>query len=81
MSLEPKDFWPFPDNSKPNRLFLLYMRPHKSISSNTLMRWVVDILSESGVDTGILKAHSDRGAASSATMNAGVSLKKKKEFP
>ena len=70
-----KNFRPLPDESKPNKLLLSYIRPHKPISSETLSRWVVAFLSESGVDTDIFKAHSVRGAASSAAMNVGVSLK------
>ena len=70
-----KNFRPSPDNSEPNKLLLSHIRPHKPISSETLSRWVVAFLSESGVDTDIFKAHSVRGAASSAAMNAGVSLR------
>ena len=70
-----KTFRSSPDNTKPNKLFLSYIRPHKPISSDTLSGWVVDFLSDSGVDTDIFKAHSVRGAASSAAINAGVSLK------
>ena len=71
-----KTFRSPPDNTKPNKLLLSYIRPHKPISSDTLRsRWVVDFLSDSGVDTDIFKAHSVRGAASSAAINAGASLK------
>ena len=69
-----KDLRPSPDLSKPNKLLLSYIRPHKPISSKTLSRWVVT-LSEAGVDTSIFKAHSVRDGASSTAMNVRVPLK------
>ena len=53
-----KTFISPPDNTKPKKLLLSYIRPHKPISSDTLSRWVIDFLSDSGVDTDIFKAHS-----------------------
>ena len=65
---------PPPDNSKPNKILLSYNCPNKPVSSDAMGKWVDVFLSESGMDTDILKAHSVRGAASSGAMNEGVSL-------
>lgn len=66
------------DTSKPNRLLLSYIRPHKPISSDTLSRWEdgIEFLKDSGVDTSsVFKAHSTRSALSSAEIRSGCSLK------
>ena len=49
------------DPQKPNRLLLSHIRPHKPITSETLGRWVTEILTTTGVYTNIFKAHSVRG--------------------
>ena len=46
------------ERSKPNKLLLSYIRPHRPISSESLSRWLVSFLSSAGVDTTIFKAHS-----------------------
>ena len=60
--------------SQPNKLLLPYIRPQKPISSASLSRWLKDLISQAGIDTSIFKAHSVRGASSSATYEMGVSL-------
>ena len=54
------------------KLFLAVVKPHKPISSSTLARWLKSVLEKAGIDTGIFKAHSVRGAATSAAASAGV---------
>ena len=54
-------------------LFISYTRPHKPVTSQRLAHWIKDLLSEAGVDN-IFKAHSVRGASTSAAMSRGVSL-------
>lgn len=51
------------DPSKPSKLFLSYIRPHKPISGASLRRWLKDIISRAGIVTSIFKAHSVRGAS------------------
>ena len=46
------------DPARPNRLVLSYIQPHKSITSETLDRWVKEALAKAGVDTNIFKAYS-----------------------
>ena len=53
------------DPAKPNRLLQSYIRPHKPITSESLSRWIKDILARAGTDTSIFKAHSVRGASDS----------------
>ena len=39
-----------------------YCKPHAQVTSKTLSRWVVTLLSAAGVDTSIFKAHASRSA-------------------
>ena len=52
-----------------NRLFLSFIKPHKPVTSSTLACWIRSLLGDSGIDTEIFKAHSVRGAATSAAAN------------
>ena len=54
-------------------LFLSYIRPHRPVTSQRLAHWVKDLLTDAGVDKSF-KAHSVRGASTSAAMARGVSL-------
>ena len=62
------------DPSKPNKLLLSYIRPHKPTSGASLSRWLKGIISRAGIDTSIFKAHSVRGVSASATYERGASL-------
>ena len=62
------------DPSKPNKLLLSYIRPHKPISGVSLSRWLKDVISRAGIDSSIFKAHSVRGASASAAYERGASL-------
>ena len=62
------------DPAKPNRLLFSHIRPHKPITSETLVRWVKEVLARAGVDTNIFKAHSVQWASATAAHNKGVSL-------
>lgn len=57
-----------------HNLFLAYKRPHKPVTSQTISRWIKDILAASGVDVTRFSAHSTRHAATSTARAAGVSL-------
>ena len=57
-------------NSK--QLFIAVIRPYKPVSSSTIARWLKTVLSSAGIDTSVFKAHSVRGAATSAASDAGV---------
>ncbi len=60
--------------SKPDKLLLSYINPHKPISSESLSRWIKDMLSRACIDTNTFKAHSVRGAIASSALNKGISL-------
>ncbi|GFN85792.1 tyrosine recombinase [Plakobranchus ocellatus] len=48
-----------------SQLFVSTQSPHNGVSKDTLARWIRLILTKSGVNTRIFKAHSTRAAASS----------------
>jgi integrase len=58
-----------------HRLFRSYIKPHKAVTPTTIARWIITILSASGIDTSHFKAHSTRSAASSKAVAAGLSAK------
>ena len=55
-------------------LFLSYTKPHKPVTAQRIAHWIKDLLAEAGVDTKVFKAHSVRGASTSAAMAKGVSI-------
>ena len=57
-----------------NSLFLSHIWPHRPVTSQHIAHWVKDRLSEAEVDTSWFKAHSVRGAVTSAALNKGVTL-------
>ena len=57
-----------------SNLFLTYKRPHKPVTSQTISRWIKNVLAESGIDVRKFSAHSTRHAATSTARAAGVSL-------
>jgi hypothetical protein len=72
---QTKEFRTHIDSTKPNRLLLSYIRPHKPITSDTLSRGVVEFLKDAGVNTSAFKAHSRRSATSSAAVRNNCLLK------
>lgn len=55
-------------------LFISNNKPIKAVSSQTLGRWVEEVLCNSGIDTTFFTAHSTRHAATSAANRLGVEL-------
>ncbi|VEN36023.1 unnamed protein product [Callosobruchus maculatus] len=55
-------------------LFLTIRKPYKKASTQTLGRWVKDILAKSGIDTKKFTAHSTRHAATSAAARKGLNF-------
>jgi len=58
----------------PQHLFPSYIKPHEPVSSQRIAHWLKDILGRAGVDTTIFKAHSVRGASSTAASEKGVRI-------
>ena len=61
-------------SSKPDPLFISYVKPHKPISAPSLARWLRSLLKASGVISNVFKAHSVRGASTTAAANSNVPL-------
>ena len=59
---------------KPAPFFLLYLKPHKPVTTQRMAHWIKDLLKEAGVNTDVFKAHSVRGASTSAALKKGVHL-------
>ncbi|WAQ99027.1 hypothetical protein MAR_023400 [Mya arenaria] len=57
-----------------NSLFISYVT-FKKVTTSTIARWLKLTLSLAGIDMEVFKAHSFRGAATSAAFNRGCSLK------
>ena len=57
------------------QLLISHIKPHRKVVSSTISRWMIEMLDLAGVDTNKFKAHSTRGAASSASFKLGVSMK------
>ncbi|XP_024879664.1 uncharacterized protein LOC112459668 isoform X1 [Temnothorax curvispinosus] len=55
-------------------LFISFKKPFKKASTQTLSRWVKDVLQESGIDTDIFSAHSTRHASTSAAKRKGINI-------
>ena len=56
----------------PQPLFLSYIKPHGPVTSQRIAYWLKEILGKAGVDTSTFKAHSVRGASSTAASEKGV---------
>ena len=59
------------DHNK-SQLFIALIKPYNPISSSTVARWIKTVLTKSGINTDIFKAHSVRSAAVSSAANAGI---------
>ena len=55
-------------------LLISYGKPHHPVSSDTVARWIKEVLRETGVDTDCFKPHSCRAAPSSKARDNGVSI-------
>lgn len=55
-------------------LLLSYRKPYKTVTSQTISRWIKETLAESGVNVSVFSAHSTRHASTSAAASAGVSI-------
>lgn len=55
-----------------DRLILTAKKPIHNASTATISRWIRNVLTESGIDTGVFTAHSTRHASTSAASRKGV---------
>lgn len=56
------------------KLFISFIKPHKTVSIDTLRRWVKGFMKDAGINTETYGAHSIRGAGASAVIDSGVPL-------
>ena len=66
--------WRPQDPSKPNKLLLSHINPHKPVSPATLARWLKELMQLAGVDTTIFKGHSVCGAVATEAAKQGFSI-------
>lgn len=55
-------------------LFISFMKPHNTVSRDTVSRWVKQMMILAGIDVNTFTPHSTRGAASVAAKQAGVPI-------
>ena len=61
-------------SSLPDKLFISFKLPFKPVTTTTLGRWLRTFMSAAGIDCQIFKAHSVRGASTTAAAKAFVPL-------
>lgn len=59
-----------------NSLFLTFKKPYHKATSQTISRWLKDILKKSGIDTNIYSGYSTRHASTSSAARKGVRIEK-----
>ncbi|CAH2226594.1 jg17276 [Pararge aegeria aegeria] len=57
-----------------DKLLLTHKQPHKAATTQSISRWIKQVLSESGVDISVFGAHSTRHASTSAASAAGINI-------
>lgn len=57
-----------------SQLLISYIKPYKSVSRDTITRWVREVLNQAGIDTSIYSSHSTRSASASAAHRAALPL-------
>ena len=65
---------PVVPSSKPDLLFVSCVEPHNPITTLTLIRWLRTAIKNAGINTELFKAHSVRGASTTAAANSNVPL-------
>ena len=56
------------------QLFISFVKPHKSVSRDTISRWTKTVLQNSGIDTTKFTSHSTRAASASKAKQKDVPL-------
>ncbi|KAL7298948.1 hypothetical protein TKK_0008049 [Trichogramma kaykai] len=58
-----------------SNLFISTRKPYKSIGSQTISRWIKNILTKAGIDTSRFTGHSTRHASSSTACRKGIDIR------
>lgn len=56
------------------QLLISYQRPHKRVTSQSISRWLTQVLEMAGIDTKVYHGHSFRHASSSKAVRSGLSI-------
>ena len=56
------------------QLLLSFQKPHKPVSTDSISRWLKEVLAMSGIDTTVYKGHSTRSASTSVAETSKVPL-------
>jgi len=70
--LKTREFRNLGNSEGKTTLFLSWIGKHDPVTSSTIAQWLKTCLQEAGIDTGVFKAHSTRGAATSKAVWSGV---------
>ncbi|KAK3092020.1 hypothetical protein FSP39_024492 [Pinctada imbricata] len=57
-----------------SKLYISYVKPHKAIKTCNLARWLRTMLTMSGINSSVFKAHSTRSASRSKANKFGLSV-------
>ena len=57
-----------------SKLLISYIKPHKSVSRDTILRWVREVMTQAGIDTSFYSPHSIRSASTSAANRGSMAL-------
>ena len=57
-----------------NFSFSSYVKPYKAVSKASISRWLREVMTRSGIDTDVFKAHSVRAAATSRAKQSMVPI-------
>ena len=66
-------------NVNAHSIFVALTQPHRSVSAQTVARWIKDLMSDAGIDTEMFKQHSMH-SASAAWMGSVKALSAKQIF-
>ena len=62
------------EGARPPYLFVSNIKPHQSVTSATLAKWLLTAMDRAGIDVSRFKAHSSRSSGASSMRNKGFSL-------
>jgi len=60
------------ENSIPDQLLLSHKNPHKPVSTDTIARWIKQVLESSGINAQVFAAHSTRSTSTSKGNSQGA---------
>ena len=58
------------------QLFISFKKPHRSVCTDTVRRWLLVTMNNAGINTSEFKSHSTRSAAASAALRNDVPIDK-----